>query len=78
MSEPVELTIVQSEMEAAELCGFLAQHGIEATYERGSLDQGFWSLGNPAPGAAGVGPQAIWVQPQDADHARKLLASLPS
>jgi hypothetical protein len=72
---PVELTIAGSEMEAAEICGYLAQYGIEATYERGSLNTGgFLPITNPSAGAAGVGPNAVWVRPNDLRRAQELLA----
>jgi hypothetical protein len=61
-------------MEAAEICGYLAQFGITATYERGSLDESVWSPTTPSPGAAGVGPQAILVHARDYEHAKELLA----
>ena len=32
--EVVNLTIAQSEMEAAEICGYLGANGVRATYER--------------------------------------------
>ena len=63
-------------MEATEICGYLEQGGVKATYERGSLDVGFWAPYNAAPGAAGVGPQRILVNARDAERARELLAEV--
>jgi hypothetical protein len=65
------LTVVPTEAEAAELCGYLESQGIRAVYDKG----GIAGLGNMWLGP-GLGQQQILVKASDLDAARQALASL--
>jgi hypothetical protein len=78
----VKLTEVESEAEAAMLCGFLSSAGIEATYDRGGI------VGPPMGGLGGglsvwgsgqfsAGRQEILVHARDLTKAQAALAELP-
>jgi hypothetical protein len=68
--EVVTVTVAGSEIEAAEICGYLGANGIEARYDKGGVEQGLaWAT----PQAGG---QEIVVRGEDADRARALLAEL--
>jgi hypothetical protein len=55
------------------ICGMLAGYGIEARYDKST------NLALPLPwNTPGVGPQAIWVRPEDAERARELLRQAQS
>ena len=64
--EPVELTVVPTEMEAAEVCGYLAEFGIEARYEISS--------GAGWIEAIEAGAHRILVHADDLERAREALA----
>ncbi|HEX3807333.1 MAG TPA: hypothetical protein VHV52_11195 [Gaiellaceae bacterium] len=74
MAGVVKLTEAASELEAAEICGYLATHGIEATYDKGGIAQ----PGLGGPGEAFVGRQEILVRADDAERAAALLRDLRS
>lgn len=65
--EPVELIRVPTELEAVELCGLLAESGIEARSEAGGSDDWLDSLE--------TGAHRVFVAPGDLDRARELLES---
>jgi hypothetical protein len=77
----VKLTEVESEAEAAMMCGFLASAGIQATYDRGGV------LGPPMGGLGGglsvfgsgqfsAGRQEILVHERDLAKAQAALKGL--
>jgi Putative prokaryotic signal transducing protein len=66
--EPVELTTVPTEIEAAEICGLLGTEGIEATYEAGS--GAGWLAGVNAM------PHRVFVHASDLERARQLLEAI--
>ena len=68
----MKLTEAASEMEAATICGFLAEHGIRATYDKGGVWPSAWSGASEA----FVGRQEILVRREDAERAAGLLAEL--
>jgi hypothetical protein len=63
--------VVATEVEAAEMCGYLETQGIRAVYDKG----GIAGLGNMWLGP-GMGQQQILVRASDLDAARLALASL--
>jgi hypothetical protein len=63
--------VVATEVEAAELCGYLETQGIRAVYDKG----GIAGLGNMWLGP-GMGRQQILVNAADEDAARRALAAL--
>ena len=65
------MTVVPTEVEAAELCGYLETQGIRAVYDKG----GIAGLGNMWLGP-GMGQQQILVKSSDLDAAKQALASL--
>lgn len=68
MSESVQLTSVPTELEAIELCGYLAESGIEARFEAGGSED--WLE------ATDEGAQRIFVAPTDLTRARELLTDV--
>ena len=66
----VMLTVAASEIEAAEVCGYLEANGIKAMYYKGGV--GF-ALGSLTPS---IGRQEIVVRAEDAERARELLAQM--
>jgi hypothetical protein len=62
--EPVQLTVVSSEMEAEILCGELRDAGIECMH-RPAASSGL--------GTAFMGPHEVLVKPDDLDAAREFL-----
>jgi hypothetical protein len=69
--EAVRLTVVATEVEAAELCGYLETEGIRAVYDKG----GIAGLGNMWLGP-GMGRQQILVNASDLEAAQQALAAL--
>ncbi len=71
----VKLTEVNSEAEAATICGYLESLGIHATYDKGgtfaALNTGLDPTGI---GAAHAGRQEILVRTEDLEAAREALA----
>ena len=65
------MTVVATEVEAAQLCGYLESQGIRAVYDKG----GIAGLGNMWLGP-GMGQQQILVRTSDLDAAREALAAL--
>jgi hypothetical protein len=68
----VKLTEVNSEAEAATICGYLESVGIHATYDKGGVSAGV--LGSYS--GPGVGRQEIVVDAGDVEAAREALASI--
>ena len=59
------------------ICGFLADAGIEATYDAGGVTQPALGGGSGL-GGAFIGRQQILVRAEDLDEARRLLEELPT
>ena len=68
----VKLTEVNSEAEAATICGYLETVGIHATYDKGGVSAGV--LGSYS--GPGIGRQEILVDAGDLDAAREAVASI--
>jgi hypothetical protein len=64
-NEPVQLTVVPTEMEAAEVCGYLAQFGIDAYSEDGGTSN--WL------DAVDAGAHRVFVRAEDLERARQAL-----
>jgi len=63
----VAVTVAFSEPEAAEICGYLRENGIQASYDKGGVESGLaWATPQ-------VGPQEIVVRAEDEARARELL-----
>jgi hypothetical protein len=71
----VKLTEVNSEAEAATICGYLESLGIHATYDKGGTFAGTNTGIDPAGiGSAHAGRQEILVRTEDLEAASEALA----
>ena len=70
----VRLTEASSELEAAEICGYLEAQGIRAVYDKGGIlgAAGMWNTYS----GPNIGRQEILVRAEDLDAARAALVSL--
>jgi hypothetical protein len=67
----VKLTEVETEAEAATICGYLATQGIHATYDKSGTISGLAAYSGP-----GIGRQQVVVPLEELDAAREALASI--
>jgi hypothetical protein len=65
-----KLTEVETEAEAATICGFLESQGIHATYDKGGINSAIAAYSGPG------GRQEILVRADELDAARAALASI--